>query len=94
MGKIIDQLLKDDPERRLEYIAVARLHDPIEIQQFYEEYKGWLVEYLPEEVQKGRSLESMISTNLGYVIGYLNDPKQRKIWYDIIGPMHPVFGRC
>lgn len=90
MGKIIDQLLKGQPEGRLEYIAIKKLEDPEEIRAFFEEYKEWLPRYLPEE---GRSLESIVSTNLGYVIGYL-DPESRKKWYDIIGPMHPVYGRC
>lgn len=93
MGKIIDRLLKDQPEKRLEYIAIKKLEDPEEIRAFFEEYKEWLPKYLPEEVVKGRSLESIISTNLGYIIGYL-DPDDRKKWYDIIGPMHPVYGRC
>jgi hypothetical protein len=95
MGKIIDKLLENEhKERRLEYVAVARLKDPDEIKQFYDEYREWLPKYLPEEIQKGRTLDDIVSTNLGYVIGYLSDPELRKIWYDIIGPKHPVFGTC
>ncbi len=94
MTGIIEKLLKENPEQRLEYIAVARLHTKEEVREFYKEYRNWVPKFLPEEVAKGRSVDDLVSTNLGYVIGYLSDPKEREMWYDIIGNMHPIFGRC
>jgi hypothetical protein len=94
MGEIIERLLKENPEKRLEYIAISELENPDEIKRFYNEYKIWIRNFLKEEFEKGRSLEDVVSTNLGYVIGYLSDPKLRTIWYDTIGNLHPAFGRC
>jgi hypothetical protein len=93
MGKIIDRLLKENPGKRLEFIAISELKDPEEIKEFYEEYRTWIQEYFPEEIAKGRSVDDLVSTNLGYVIGYLN-LDARNLWYDGIGDLHPVFGRC
>ena len=90
----IDELQASDPTRRLEFIAISKLDNPEDIRRFYKEYRKWIVHLLPKEIEGGRSVESLVSTNLGYVIGYLNDPERRQMWYDTIGDLHPIFKRC
>lgn len=90
MVNIFDEMEKINPERNPVFTAIDRLKKPNDIRQFLKDYEAYLIANTNESIS-GREGE-VARSNIGYVLGYYDEPVRKK-WYSILDDVsHPIFG--
>jgi len=85
---LLAKMQEVEPKSNVLFNAIANLRDPVQIQQFYQEYVGHL-----ESDPTLTEAEKVAQSNIGYAVGYY-DQETSKRWLDALPSVaHPVFGR-
>jgi hypothetical protein len=68
--------------------AVLEIKDRAKAARFYRGYVRWLRKRRDLEA----SAENVAKTNIGWVFGEGMSPIHQRMWYEVVGAEHPVFG--
>lgn len=70
------------------YNAVLAIHDANDARAFYVDYVAWL------EVQPdlSHSADAVAKANIGWLFGEGMPPENIRMWVEVCGASHPIFG--